>query len=241
MLWSCGGEVGQGVIKAYDTSVVSRPTTYGEQLPYLRELIEKTFVVEHLLFARLAVMTDDVFIPHRDYVELTEKPGSQRASYRLYVPLVTNEDCLFIEEDVVYRMLRGEVWILDVSRVHSSAVLSDVERTHLLLDFGGAVGGVADLLRFDVVTAPGIPPTHRVDRPALGDRDREALLALASVVDLDNVYQVLGILTKKSYRKKCGEDYVWETLAEIGRRSGDPEVDAKVKEMYEYSVQARQK
>src|SRR4051812_48918511 len=60
MLWSCGGVIGDGVIAHYDTSEPVQPTMYGKQLPYLRELIDQSVGVEHLLFARMVVMTDAV-------------------------------------------------------------------------------------------------------------------------------------------------------------------------------------
>src|SRR5271166_5457346 len=115
MLWAPGGEVGDDIIAHYDTGKPSGITAHGQQLPYIREIIEKNFVVENVTFARLAVATDIVMVPHRDYVELSDPVARQRAAHRLHVSLATSEDCLFAEEDVVYRMGAGEVWFLDVS------------------------------------------------------------------------------------------------------------------------------
>jgi hypothetical protein len=240
MLWSAGGEVGAGVIGGYDTTRPSAPTVYGRAVPYIRSLVEDAFDLDRLLFARLAVMADDVLVPHRDYVELAGRPGRERATYRLHVPLATHDDCLFVEGDVVFRMRRGEIWVLEVDRLHSAGVLSERERVHLILDFAGG-GTLEELLRFEVTTEPGIPQSHRVERPVLGDDEHKALLGLAPLIDLDNLYQMLAILTKKTYRRGCSENYAWETLAEIAARSGEEAVQAKVRELHDYCVLARER
>lgn len=237
MLWSVGGEVGDGVIARYDTSRPCRPTVFGDQLPYLRELVEQQFAVEHLLFCRMVVMADNVLVPHRDFVEFTERAAEARATHRLHVPLATGEDCLFMEDNVIYRMLRGEVWSLDVTRPHSAAVLRDTRRVHLILDFAAVPD--SQLLKFDYDPAAGIPEPNRVDRPALSDGERESLLALAGAIDCENIKEVLGLVIRKHYRRNGGDNYVWATMEEIGRRSGDPAVQATVHELYQHCMLER--
>lgn len=237
MLWSVGGEVGDGVIARYDTSKPCRPTMYGEQLPYLRRVVEENFAVEHLLFCRMVAMSDNVLVPHRDFVEFTERPAEARATHRLHVPLATSEDCLFLEDNVIYRMLPGEVWSLDVSRMHSAAVLSETRRVHLILDFADVPG--TRLLTFAFDPAVGIPQCNRVTRPPLSGRERAAILALSGAIDLENLSDVLGMLIKKQYRRDCGEDFVWGTMAQIGRSSGDERVQARIKELYQHCMLER--
>ncbi|MEU4569787.1 aspartyl/asparaginyl beta-hydroxylase domain-containing protein [Micromonospora sp. NPDC023956] len=238
MLWTHGGEVGDGVIAHYDPSRPSRPTPYGERLPYVTELIERTFDTEHLLFARLAVMSETVLMPHRDYVEFTEVPEEQRATHRLHVPLATNEDCLFLEDGTVYRMKSGEVWCLDVTRMHSAGVLSDFRRMHVILDFAG-VPDPYRLLRADVTTRPGIPAGNTIARPALTDQEYAAVLRLAEVVDLDNLPELFGILIKKNFRRDGGPDFVWRAAREIARRSGRPEIVDRMAELHKHHMLER--
>jgi hypothetical protein len=135
MLWSPGGRVGDGVLSGYDTGLPVAATEHGDQLPYLDQLVRKSFSLPHLVFGRLAVMSECVIFPHRDFVELTEVPANARATHRLHVPLVTHDDAMFMEDDTVFRMGLGEVWFLDVTRLHSAAVLSTRPRVHLILDF----------------------------------------------------------------------------------------------------------
>src|SRR5262249_51086577 len=192
-------------------------TRYGEQLPYLRQFVESAFNLEHLNFARLAVISDSVTILHRDLLELTDIPAEARNSHRVHVPLVTNDDRFFTADNVVYQMKVGEVWYFDASKVHGAASLSRVPRTHLILDFADA--GADCLARFDAQPTGGVPQDRIRSREPLTDDERQSLLALASVVNMDNFRDVFGIVIKKHYRRDGGDNLVWITLKEIGRRS----------------------
>lgn len=231
MLWAPGGEMGDGVLDHYDTTVPAGPTAHLGALPYVREILESSFAVEHLLFVRWAVMEDSVLLPHRDYVEFSDLSPRERASCRLHVPLATDEDCLFIEDDVVFRMTHGEVWMLDVSRLHSAGVLSDRPRVHLLLDFAG-VDDVSQLLRFRSSPEAGIPPARHVQRPAITRDEHDAVLRMATLLDQQNLYEILGILVRKSFRRDCGDGYVWSTMSELASRAGRREVEALVDRLH---------
>lgn len=238
MLWSRGGDVGDGVIARHDTSQPSQATVFGEQLPYLRQVVEESFAIEHLLFGRLVVMSDNVLVPHRDFVEFTERSATDRATHRLHVPLSTSPDCLFMEDNTIYRMPFSDVWSLDVTRMHSAGVLSDFRRVHLILDFADTVPW-RDLLKFEVQASDDIPVEHTIARPPLSDEERAAILDLAGVVDLDNLTQVFGIVIKKQYRRDGGPKFVWDTIEEIGRRSGDPSVIARIDELFKHCMLER--
>jgi L-proline cis-4-hydroxylase len=238
MIWAVGGETGDGVLARYDTAQRCQPTDNGRRLPYLQHLIERFFAVEHLLFARLVVLSNNVLIPHRDYLEFTERPPAERATHRLHVPLATSTDSLFVASNTVYRMRIGEMWSLDVTETHSAAVLSNVKRIHLVLDFAG-VEDLQTLVTFPLNYSLGIPEQSRVARPALIDRERDALLGLSSVIDMDNFFDVFGIVIKKNFRADGGDDFVWNTMLQIGKRSGDPKIDRRLARFYEHCLLAR--
>lgn len=239
VLWAAGGEVGDGVITHYDLREPPAFTTYGKLLPYVRCLIEETFDLDHLLFARLAVMTDAVLIPHRDYVEFADAPPSERAGHRIHIPLVTDETCLFSEDDVVFHMRGGELWFLDAARRHSAAVLSGIDRIHLILDFDAA-GDRSGVLRVGTGDpAPGIPASHVPDRPSLPDEERAQLVTLSTIIDLENLRDVFAILVKKHFRWDGGDDFVWRTMHEIARRSGRPEVRAELERLHRHFLLTR--
>lgn len=237
-IWAAGKDAGDGVITHYDTSRPRGFTEYGDRLPYLRDLIERSFVVEHLLFARLAVMSASVLIPHRDYVELGDVPDTARAAHRIHVPLVTSEDCYFAEDNLIYRMKPGEVWCLDTTREHSAAVFSEIQRMHLILDFT-QVSRTEDLLRFPAENVGGVPARSLCAREPLTDQEYADLLALAPVVDNDTLWDVFSIVTKKHYRRDGGPEFVWKTICRIAELSNDEAINKRVQELYRYYLLER--
>jgi hypothetical protein len=238
MLWAPGGEVGDSVIAHYDTGKASSITPYGKQLPYIRHIVERAFAMDRLVFARLAVMSESVGIPHRDYLELADASERKRPALRLHVPLVTDDHCYFTEDNTIYRMRFGEVWMLDVSRVHSSAVLSDLQRVHLLLDFGEA-DDAAQLVNFAIASQSGIPEASICRRELLSERERRELLALVPIINMDNLRDAFGIVIKKHYHKDGGENFVWNTLHEIATRCDDDVVSGRIRELHRYYMLER--
>jgi hypothetical protein len=236
MLWAPGGDVGDDIIAHYDWSQPSGVTAHGEKLPYIREIIEENFAVENVTFGRLAVVSDMVMVPHRDYVELSASEH-RRAAHRLHVSLATSEDCVFTDEDVVYQMKAGEVWFLDASRLHGAGVISDARRVHLILDLADM--SQDELLRFDRTPSVGIPETSIRKRPRMTGAQREAVLSLASIVDLDNLPEVFAMVVKKDYRVDGGPNFVWSTMREIAKRSGKEEIVTKINDWHKHCVLER--
>ena len=66
--------------------------------------------------------------PHRDW------PASAPRYTRIHVPLQTDERGLNSEDDEVFHMGAGEIWLVDPSRPHSGGCFSDGTRVHLVLD-----------------------------------------------------------------------------------------------------------
>jgi hypothetical protein len=238
MVWTPGGGIGDGILAHYDAAKPCQPTANGRKLPYLQQIVEQSFAVEHLLFARLVVMSNNVLIPHRDYFEFAGKPAAQKASHRLHLPLATSDDCLFMADNVIYRMRVGEVWSLDVTEVHGAAVLSDLRRVHLALDFA-EVAEPAKLVKLDSGSFPGIPESSRVERPVLSQKERDAILGLSAVINTDNFFEIFGIVIKKHFRADGGRNYVWETMRAISRLSDDPEVDARMTQFQQHCIMTR--
>lgn len=238
MLWSVGGARGDGLVTNYDHQERTRKTPYGEQMPHLAAVVERSFNLEHLRFARLAVISNSVIIPHRDLLELDDVPAHARNAHRIHVPLVTSEHCYFSEDDTVYRMKFGEVWFFDSSVMHSAASFSPDWRVHLMLDFSDVTRG-DELLRFPLGDGPGIPRDSICERPALGDEEHAQLMALARIVDVDNLRDVFGIVIKKHYRRDGGPDFVWRTMREIAGRSRNSAVMSKIDELYGYFMVKR--
>ncbi|WP_406631708.1 aspartyl/asparaginyl beta-hydroxylase domain-containing protein [Amycolatopsis sp. WGS_07] len=234
MLWTRGGQVGDGVVTSYDHRRPSAFTEYADQMPYLRELISTVVDLERLNFVRLAKVQNSVIIPHRDLLEFTEIPDDSRSVHRLHIPLVTNGDCFFNEGNTVFQMRKGEVWFLDASQIHSAAVLSTEQRIHMMLDF---VDTPSDKPLVNIEgrgPETGIPENRKVNRPPLSDADRAALRKLSGVITMDTVDEIFSIVIKKHYRYHGGDDFVWTTMTAIARDSGNPEIVRHIDELHRY-------
>jgi len=234
MLWTLGGHAGDGVVTKYDHRQAGAFTEFGNQLPYLRELIGSTVDLDRLNFARLAKVRSSVIIPHRDLLELGDLPDDTRNAHRVHIPLVTNENCFFNEGNTVYRMRKGEIWFLDASVIHSVAVLSTEDRIHLMLDFVNAPAAKPLITVEGRGTEAGIPADRTVERPALPDADRASLLRLGDVITMETVDEVFSIVIKKHYQYDGGDDFVWSTMIDIARASANPAVLRHIQDLHRY-------
>jgi hypothetical protein len=222
------------VVTKYDHRQPAAFTQFGNQLPYLRELITTVVDLDRLNFVRLAKVRNSVIIPHRDLLELGDLPDDIRNAHRVHIPLVTNEDCFFNEGNTVFRMRKGEIWFLDASEIHSVAVLSTEERVHLMLDFVN-VPSAKPLITIEGRSADaGIPEDRTVERPPLTDAARASLLRLADVMTMETVNEIFSIVIKKHYRYDGGEDFVWNTMIDIARASADKATLRHVEDLHRY-------
>jgi hypothetical protein len=234
MLWTRGGVAGDGVVTKYDHHQPAAFTEFGNQLPYLRELITTVTDLDRLNFVRLAKVRNSVIIPHRDLLELSDLPDDIRNAHRVHIPLVTNEDCFFNEGNTVFRMRKGEIWFLDASRIHSVAVLSTEERVHLMLDFVNGTSAKPLITIEGRSAGAGIPEDRTVVRPPLTDADRASLLRLADVMTMETVNEIFSIVIKKHYRYDGGDDFVWNTMIDIARASADTAILRHLEDLRRY-------
>jgi len=224
MLWARGGDAGDGVVTNYAYDQRSTFTPHADELPYLRELIECTADLSRLNFVRLALVAKSVIIPHRDLLELSDLNDDVRNAHRMHIPLATNENCFFGEDNVVYRMRQGEVWFLDASQIHTVAVLSDEQRIHLMYDFVNLPGDGPLTTVAGATEENGIPADRIVPRPPLGDAERADLLGLSTVLTLDTFDEVFSMVIKTHFRRDGGDHFVWNTMMALARDSRDPAV-----------------
>jgi Aspartyl/Asparaginyl beta-hydroxylase len=234
VLWAAGGESGDGNLAKYAHDQPATFTEYGKQVPYLQELITNTVDLARLNFVRLAVISESIIVPHRDLLEFGDVPEEERPAHRLHIPLVTNETAFFSEDNTVYQMKKGEVWFLDVSRIHSVITLSRAPRFHLIFDFVDHPGSKPLVTIEPEGSGPGIPAERVVARPELPDSDRAGLMQLAGLLTMDNFGEVFGIVIKKHLRYDGGDDFVWDTMIALARGAKDPAVLQHALERHRY-------
>jgi hypothetical protein len=234
VLWSPGGDRGDGVMTTYDYAESASFTDCARGLPYLQELITSVADTERLNFVRLAMFSDSVIVPHRDYIELADLPEASRHEHRVHLPLVTHDECYFSDGAQVYRMRAGEVWFLDAAQVHAAASFVKEPRIHLIFDMVGRPSADPLLKVGDGRTDGSVPQDRVVHRPPLSPADRDALAALAGVLTEDTYGEVFSIVVKKHFRVDGGKDFAWRTMSALAEACADPGVVTRVREQRRY-------
>jgi hypothetical protein len=234
MLWATGGDEGDGLLTNYQYDRRSTFTEYGQQLPYLQEIITTVANPARLTFVRLAVFSKSVIVPHRDYIELAEIPDDSRSAHRLHIPLATNDECYFSEDNTVYRMRTGEVWYFDAAQIHAVASFSSDPRAHLIFDFVDKPDAGPMLAIADEGTDNAIPANRTVARTPLSDDERAALTRLSDVLTMDTFSEIFSIVIKTHFRRDGGEDFAWNTMIALARDSKDSAVLPHAQELRRY-------
>lgn len=234
VLWSPGGDRGDGVMTKYEYARSGTFTDCANELPYLKELVSDVADLDRLNFVRLARISDCVIVPHRDYIELADLPDSARHEHRVHLPLVTHDECFFGDHEAVYRMGLGEVWFFDAAQVHAAASFVEDPRFHLIFDMVDKPSDIPMLKVGDGRTDGGLPQDRVIPRPPLPAADRDALAGLAGVLTMDTFKEVFSIVIKKQFRFDCGDDFAWTTITDLAHVCSDPRVLVRVRELRRY-------
>jgi Aspartyl/Asparaginyl beta-hydroxylase/L-proline 3-hydroxylase, C-terminal len=181
-------------------------------LPYLDELIARTFRTEHITLVRIFTASRGGFIrPHRDWT------GGERVFTRFHLPLQTNDRAFNSEDDVVFHMRVGEIWFLDGARPHSGGCFAETPRVHLVIDFDPAVP-------VEALFGPGVPRCERrpspVERAPLTDDDVNAIRDLAVIATDANLGTIANLLGALHFERRSSCSATYERLLEIARAEG---------------------
>ena len=86
-------------------------------IPYINELIKK-----HKMFRTRVMLQPSAscYTYHKDFTP------------RKHIPVITNNDCLFILEDIVYRMKEGLIYFVDTTKQHTAVNGSKKTRIHIV-------------------------------------------------------------------------------------------------------------
>jgi L-proline cis-4-hydroxylase len=230
MLWNASGEGADTQIRDYPGP--PRITEQGRKLGYVEELMTGNFDLTGLRFARLTRLAPGtVVLPHRDYVEL------ESDLVRIHVPLQTAPEAYASEEETVYRMGQGEVWFLDATRAHSIGNFATRNRIHLLLDFQPQEPRA--VFRRPREGALSLPRSAVVTRRPLRPGERDAFLALASVIDLDNLMDIMAMIIRRYFTADLNVADVFGWLREIAARSGDQDVISRAQWLQAHCLTSR--
>lgn len=230
-LWNASGEAEDTTYR--DIPGAALRTDYGQQVPYLDELVSKIFDEQAIKMVRARNLIDAILFPHRDFVELDK---SRDQYFRVLIALEDNEQAFHSEDDAVLRMRSGEIWYLDAGAVHAAVNFSTNNRQAICVDF--AFDG--DFDESDIFTDkqfynPGLEPAIPSRMPFTAAQ-RKDLLGLGRVITRDNFKEVVALLSKIHFRYEVPAAATFDWLIDICHESSDSALAKKSVELKDYMI-----
>ncbi|MBB5411219.1 hypothetical protein HDG34_005179 [Paraburkholderia sp. HC6.4b] len=206
-LWNRTGEWTDTQYSDYDHPAIR--TQVGTATAYLSRIIEECFDVEHMRMARVRNLVKGLVIPHTDFLELSEEKDRY---VRILIPLETSLDSYHTEENFgVFRMRKGDIWILESTVPHAALNLTTDNRRILSLDFQYA----------------DIPNPHYSlifkDRSIHDETVAPALVARTKL-EPEDLHDYLELLSER-FKDKDDAEQILVNLSEIQLRFDSPVSD----------------
>ncbi|CAB3752480.1 aspartyl/asparaginyl beta-hydroxylase domain-containing protein [Paraburkholderia humisilvae] len=235
-LWNRSGEWTDTQYFDYDYPAIR--TQVGAATPYLSKIIEDCFDVEHLRMARVRNLVNGLVIPHTDFLELSEEKDRY---VRILIPLETCIDSYHTEEHFgVFRMRKGDVWILESTLPHGALNLTSDNRRILSLDFQYA--DVANphysmIFKDHSIRDEAIEPAL-VARTRLEPEDLQDYLALLSTSfnDKDDAEHILVKLSKVHLRFESPVSDIYKNLTTVARMTRRQELVEHCERMQRFYI-----
>lgn len=238
-LWNRTGEWTDTQYSDYDHPAVR--TQVGAATSYLSQIIERYFDVEHMRMARVRNLVNGLVIPHTDFLELSEEKDRY---VRILIPLETCIDSYHTEENFgVFRMRKGDIWILESTVPHAALNLTSNNRRILSLDFQYAdISNPHYSLIFkdpsvrDEAIAPAL-----VARTKLESEDLQDHLELLSerFHHKDDAEQILVALSEVQLRFESPVSDIYKNLTAVARLTRRQELVEHCEEMQRFYVGSR--
>lgn len=231
VLWNGSGNRKDTLFKGPQGGAIK--TEFGRQLNYINSIIEENFHTEKIKMVRANLLRDALLIPHRDYVEF--KDDSDRMA-RIHVPIKTDSKCLHSEDGNVFHMRLGEIWYLDVSRVHSACNLSETPRISLVLDFCLDGAPLESLLKSDRLK---VPKPQMTERKPIDDNFLQAVASLKHIVNQENYRDIVQLLSRVHFYREVDQTVLFDWLIDICRGQDDQALLEKSMRFKTYMVKDR--
>lgn len=216
-------------------------TQVGQQTPYLCRMIEETFDVENMRMARVRNLVDGIVIPHIDFLELSEDKDRY---IRILLPLETCLDAYHAEENFgVFRMRKGDIWILESQVPHWACNLGSDSRRILSIDFqywDETQPHYSRIFKDPNFCKEVIRPTL-LQRQALEPEDRDDYLRMLAT-QFQGRYDAEKLLVKLAQLQlRCDwpVSAIYDELVAVSRLTGDSELIAYCEDMRRFYIGSR--
>ncbi|MGW6704153.1 aspartyl/asparaginyl beta-hydroxylase domain-containing protein [Streptomyces sp. NPDC054956] len=234
-LLNVSGKRDDGVFRDADSA--PKPTSLLDEVPHIADVVNRCFSQERLFMARLRNVVDWSIIPHRDFLELADPSDNY---YRVLITLQDNPYCVNSEEDMVFRMEKGQVWFLDAANMHSAVNPSTLSRWTLCLDFKtGSDFSPEDIFADGSLYDPTIEPTLLERQPISSRLDPGLVRHFASLITPHNLKDIAFALGKVHFTKDITVGQSWDWMIDIAKASGHDEVIDRVEGAVEFFTGAR--
>jgi hypothetical protein len=234
VLWNGSGDEKETLFKGMQGGAVK--TGLGRPLEYINSVIEENFHTDRLKMVRANLLSDAVLIPHRDYVEF--KSDSSRLA-RLHIPLRTDRESLHAEDDKVFHMKQGEVWYLDVNRIHSACNMSETPRISLVLDFGLDGQPLETAFKNPARCRPCPEPTM-IERVPAGEEFLKTIDSLRHIINRTNYRDIVLFLARVHFYKDVALGVFFDWLVGICDGHEDGFLLEKSLSFREYMIKSRE-
>ena len=216
-LWNMTGNDNQSISMEYIGHAKKTPS--GEKLPYLNELIENNFHVQHIKSVRIFHSSNGgLIVPHRDYMEF--KKGFKR----FHLVLATDKTCLNSEENTVYHMQQGEFWFLEGRVTHSAASISTNGKYSLVIDFDPHIENFSLFKPNNQFQFNDLSPMIIEHREKPSASLLASLMSLSEMITPFNFSNVFHLLCKLHFEYAISGDEVYGLLRDIAKNSTIPKV-----------------
>ncbi|PWV45365.1 aspartyl/asparaginyl beta-hydroxylase domain-containing protein [Chitinophaga sp. S165] len=109
-------------------NVEYRDTPALQMMPYVKEILD-AWQCEKEAVRLLSLAPGSEIKPHRDM-----GCGYLDNSFRIHIPIITNQEVYFTIEDETLHLQAGDCWYMDFSLTHSIVNHGNTARIHLIMD-----------------------------------------------------------------------------------------------------------
>ncbi|CAK1727718.1 Proline hydroxylase [Vibrio crassostreae] len=237
-LWNDNGDYRNTQYKDYPGE--AKLTELGHETLYINEVIHQYFDVDNLKMVRTRNLINGQVIPHKDFVEF----GQQKEKYlRVLIPLESPMTSYHSDEDYgVFRMRKGEIWMLDASVVHAAYNFGQDNRVILCLDFQfeGVDKLYPEMIFTDLSTGDNLQHPMVFKRQALTKKDRQDFVneLARSIHNLEDIKNAVFKLSFAHIHHDIPIQEIYDILIELTQNKGQ-HIQSYCREMKQYYIGKR--
>ncbi|MEM0551844.1 MULTISPECIES: aspartyl/asparaginyl beta-hydroxylase domain-containing protein [Aeromonas] len=212
------------------------PTSYMDQCPTIKRIIDDIFELHKLKMVRARNLIDGMVMPHRDFVEL----GNEKRYFRVFLAIERNDDSFHSDEAGVFQMMPGEIWFLDAGIDHAAVNFSVKSRMFLCFDFMLTHDEDERCIFKDNANIDFNVKTKHIKRHKIDDYQKQVIIENTSALLNKNTFKDLTFtLSKLHFTHDIEVREAYDLLIEAAKKSKMTELLKKATSLKRYMVEQR--